>query len=177
MVLKISDSMMGRQISTLCKPDRINLIMIICNHCPYVLFRMPAISQLVKDYRDRVNIIAVNSNNASPTTEDSNPQDAPEYMPEFKEKYDLQCDYIFDEDQSIAREFGAVCTPEFYVTDCKQTIVYHGELDPSHTSNELMPTGSSLRHALDLTLVNKPINWTPNPSFGCSVKWKYNEKS
>ena len=61
---------------------------------------------------------------------------------------------------------------DFNVVDRDGIIVYHGELDPSHTSNDLMPTGSSLRHALDLTLVDKPINWVPNPSFGCSVKWK-----
>lgn len=159
--------MMNKQAFYPAVPGKINLIMIICNHCPYVLFRMPAISQLVKDYQDRVNIVAVNSNDSSKYTED-----APELMPEFKEKYDLQCEYIYDADQSIATAYGAVCTPEFYVVDADGIIVYHGELDPAHTSNDLMPTGSSLRHALDLTLVNKPINWEPNPSFGCSVKWQ-----
>lgn len=172
MVLKTSDNMIGKQAFYPAIEGRVNLIMIICNHCPYVLFRMPQISQLVKDYKDRVNIVAINSNDASPTTEDSHPEDAPEFMPAFVEKYDLQCEYIFDEDQSIATAYGAVCTPEFYVTDENGIIVYHGELDPSHTSNDLMPTGSSLRHALDLTLVNKPIDWVPSPSFGCSVKWK-----
>ena len=175
MVLKTSDSMIGQRVEYLVKPDVVNLIMIICNHCPYVLFRMPAISKLVKDYRHDVNIVAVNSNDAGPETDDSHPEDAPELMPAFVEKWDLQCPYIFDEDQSIARAFGAVCTPEFYVTDRKQTIVYHGELDPSHTSNHMVPNGSSLRHALDLTLIGKPIGWEPNPSFGCSVKWKPDE--
>ena len=172
MSLEISNSMIGERVINLVKPGQLNLIMIICNHCPYVLFRMPAISQLVKDYKDRVNIVAVNSNDASPTTDDSSPEDAPELMTAFTEQWDLECAYVFDEDQSIAQEYGAVCTPEFYVVNEDGIIVYHGELDPSHTSNELMPTGSSLRHALDLTLIDKPITWEPNPSFGCSVKWK-----
>lgn len=167
MVLKTSDSMMGHRITRLSHPGKISLVMIICNHCPYVLFRMPAISQIVKDYKDSVHCIAVNSNASDKYTED-----APELMPAFVEKYDLQCPYIYDDDQSIAKAYGAVCTPEFYVVDKEGVIVYHGELDPSHTSNDLMPTGSSLRHALDLTLVGKPITWSPNPSFGCSVKWK-----
>lgn len=171
-MLVTSNSMMGERPTQLIKSDKVNLIMIICNHCPYVLFRMPAISHLVKDYKDQVNIIAVNSNDASPTTDDSSMEDAPELMPAFIERWDLQCEYVFDEDQSIARAYDAVCTPEFYVVNEFGIIVYHGELDPSHTSNRLMPTGSSVRHALDLTLVGKPINWTPNPSFGCSVKWK-----
>lgn len=173
MVLSISDSMTSKMAPVEWQGlGEVNLVMIICNHCPYVLFRMNAISQLVKDYKDRVNIIAVNSNDYSPNTDDSNIEDSPEFMPAFVKKYDLQCDYIFDEDQSIARDFGAICTPEFYVIDKKGIIVYHGEFDPSHTSNDLEPTGSSLRHALDLTLVNKPITWDPNPSFGCSIKWK-----
>jgi thiol-disulfide isomerase/thioredoxin len=174
MVLKTSDSMIGKTARYIgnMEEGEVCLVMIICNHCPYVLFRMPQISQLVKDYKDSVRIVAVNSNDASPTTEDSHPEDAPEFMPEFIEEWDLQCDYIFDEDQSIAKDYGAVCTPEFYVVDREGIIVYHGELDPSHISNRLMPTGSSLRHAIDLALVNKTIDWDPNPSFGCSVKWK-----
>lgn len=174
MVLKVSENMIGERprLVGAMKEGEVNLLMIICNHCPYVLFRMAAISSLVRDYKDIVNIVAVNSNDASPDTEDSNPQDAPEFMPEFVEKYDLECEYIFDEDQSIAKDYGAVCTPEFYLMDKDGVIVYHGELDPSHTSNDLMPSGSSLRHAIDLTLAGKQINWDPNPSFGCSVKWK-----
>lgn len=175
MSLETSDNMIGKQAFYPAVEGQVNLIMIICNHCPYVLFRMPAISKLVKDYKHDVNIVAVNSNDASPETDDSNPEDAPEHMPAFVEKWDLQCPYIFDEDQSIAIAYGAVCTPEFYVTDKNGIIVYHGELDPSHTSNNMVPNGSSLRHALDLTLTNKPINWAPNPSFGCSIKWKNNE--
>lgn len=167
MVLSVSDSMMGKQAFYPAEQGEVNLVMIICNHCPYVLFRMPAISQLVKDYRDRVRCFAINSNDHSRYAED-----APELMPEFQEKWDLQCDYIHDSDQDIARAYGAVCTPEFYVVDRDGVIVYHGELDPAHTSNDLVPTGSSLRHALDLTLAGKPITWEPNPSFGCSVKWR-----
>jgi len=146
--------------------ERVNLIMIICNHCPYVLYRMPAISQLVKDYKDRINIVAVNSNDSA-----DYPQDAPEHMPEFKEKWDLQCDYIYDADQSIARSLNAECTPEFYVINDGK-IHYHGELDPAHTTNDLMPSGSVLRHAIDLALVGKDVNWYVHGSFGCSVKWK-----
>lgn len=174
MVLKTSDNQIGKSARLIGNMEigKPSLVMIICNHCPYVTFRMPAISQLVKDYKDKFVIVAVNSNDASPNTEDSKLEDAPEFMPDFVKRWDLQCDYIFDEDQSIAKDYGAVCTPEFYVINHAGIIVYHGELDPSHTANSLLPTGSSLRHALDLTLVNKTIEWEPNPSFGCSVKWK-----
>lgn len=174
MVLRTSDNMVGRTARYFgpMRHQEVNLVMIICNHCPYVLFRMPAISQLVRDYRELAQIVAVNSNDHTPDTPDSKAEDSPDLMPAFVERWDLRCDYIYDADQSIARDYGALCTPEFYVVGRDGVIAYHGELDPSHTSNRLTPTGSSLRHALDLVLAGKHISWTPNPSFGCSVKWR-----
>ena len=171
-MLLTSDNMTGKSAFFFdqMKKDKVNLIMIICNHCPYVLFRMKAISKLVDDYKDIINIVAVSSNDPGP-----HPEDHPDTMPVFKTLHKLHCDYIYDADQSIAKAYQAVCTPEFYVINKNGIITYHGEFDPSHTSNNLMPTGSSLRHAIDLTLVEKEINWTINSSFGCSIKWKNNE--
>ena len=169
MVLMVSENEIGKsayQFNQLVIGN-INLVMIICNHCPYVIYRMTAISLLVIDYKDQVNCIAVNPNDAGRHSEDH-----PDLMPAFKEKWNLQCEYIYDGDQSIAHNYNAVCTPEFYVIDAENKIQYHGELDPSHTTNNLAPTGSSLRHALDLVLTGEPISWEPNPSFGCSIKWK-----
>tara|TARA_B100001778_G_scaffold332509_1_gene338979 strand:- start:6249 stop:6761 length:513 start_codon:yes stop_codon:yes gene_type:complete len=169
MVLKTSESAVGSNAEYYIgsmQPDQINLLMIICNHCPYVLYRMPAISQLVKDYKDKINCVAVNSNDST-----DYPEDAPELMPAFKEKWDLQCDYIYDEDHKVAKSYGAVCTPEFFLIK-NGTIIYHGELDPAHTSNDLASTGSSLRLAIEHSLIDRDIDWQYNSSFGCSIKWK-----
>lgn len=169
MVLKISESAVGSNVENYVgpmQPDQINLLMIICNHCPYVIYRMPAISQLVKDYKDKINCVAVNSNDSV-----DYPEDAPELMPAFKEKWDLQCEYIYDQDQTIAKSYNAVCTPEFYLIN-NGIVIYHGELDPAHTSNDLSSTGSSLRLAIDYTLAGRTIDWNYNSSFGCSIKWK-----
>lgn len=169
MVLEISKSQVGTKAKSFdqFEQGQINLIMFICNHCPYVKFRMPAISKLVNDYKDQVNIIAFNSNDSK-----EYPEDAPEHMPAFAEKWKLNCQYIFDNEQNVAKQYNVICTPEFFIVNKKGMIVYHGELDPAHTSNNLIPSGSSLRHALDLTLIEKDISWVQNPSFGCSIKWK-----
>ena len=169
MVLKTSESMVGSNAEYYVgpmRPDQINLLMVICNHCPYVLYRMPTISQIVKDYKDKINCVAVNSNDST-----DYPEDAPELMPAFKEKWDLQCDYIYDQDHIVAKSYGAVCTPEFFLIK-NGTIIYHGELDPAHTSNDLASTGSSLRLAIEYALVDRDIDWKYNSSFGCSIKWK-----
>ena len=169
MVLKVSDNMVGKAALPIGDmiPGAPALVMIICNHCPYVLYRIPAIVNLVNEYKDRFIITAVNSNDHT-----RYPDDAPEMMEPTKRGWGLDCQYIYDEDQSIAKAYGAVCTAEFYVINREIQIVYHGELDPSHTSNDLPSSGSSLRHAMDLVLADKPITWDINPSFGCSVKWK-----
>ena len=74
MLLK-SENMIGKspRFFANMEKDKINVVMIICNHCPYVLFRMNAISQFVSDYKDIVKITAVNSNDHSPDTPDSKP--------------------------------------------------------------------------------------------------------
>lgn len=153
------------------KPKQVNLLMFICNHCPYVRYRMPAITQLVREYKDVVNIVAINSNDSTPGIEDRYIEDAPEYMPLFKQKHGLECDYIYDKDQTIAKAYSIECTPEFIIVDRKGLIAYHGEFDPSRKTNELIPSGSTLKHALDLVLIDQPITWKQQPSFGCSIKW------
>lgn len=153
------------------KHGQVNLLMFICNHCPYVRYRMPAIAQLVREYKDVVNIVAINSNDSTPGIEDVYIEDAPEYMPLFKQKYGLECEYIYDKDQQLAKAYNIECTPEFVVVDKNNVIAYHGEFDPSRKTNELTPSGSTLKHALDLILINQPITWVQKPSFGCSIKW------
>lgn len=153
------------------KHGQVNLLMFICNHCPYVGFRMPAIAQLVREYKDVVNIVAINSNDSTLGVEDRYIEDAPEYMPRFKERHGLECEYIYDKDQQIAKAYSIECTPEFVVVDKNRIVAYHGELDPSRKSNNLIPSGSTLKHALDLILTNQSITWVQQPSFGCSIKW------
>ena len=165
MALLESQGMVGkkaRMIGPLVEGE-VGLVMFICNHCPFVKERMEAIAAISRDYKDRVNMVCVNSND--------HPEDIPELMPAFAGEWGLKCKYMFDADQTIAKDYGAVCTPEFYVVDKDGIIVYHGELDPSHKKNGLKPSGSSLRHALELTIAERKIDWTVTPSFGCSIKW------
>ena len=65
-MLLTSENMIGKKAHPIDDVKGVRLVMIICNHCPYVLFRMPAISKIVKEYNDIVHCIAVNSNDASP---------------------------------------------------------------------------------------------------------------
>jgi hypothetical protein len=80
--------------------------------------------------------------------------------------------YLYDESQDVARAYQAACTPDFFLFDGDNTLVYRGQLDDSRPSNGLPVTGSDLRAALDAVLAGKPVAPEQKPSIGCNIKWK-----
>jgi len=80
--------------------------------------------------------------------------------------------YLIDADQSVARSYSAACTPDIYVFDADQLLVYRGQFDDSRPSNDAPNDGRDLRAALDAILEGKPVSEIQKPSIGCSIKWK-----
>ncbi len=147
--------------------DKPSLIMFICNHCPYVIHYHDEIVRLEADYAESINIIAISSNDII-----SHPQDNPNKMKEMWNSLDLSFPYLFDETQEIARKYKAECTPEFYLFDSNQKLVYRGRLDESSPGSDQVPSGKDLRTAIDNLQNNKPISDEQFPSMGCNIKWK-----
>ena len=144
------------------------LIMFLCRHCPYVKHVEQTIAKIGKDYRDKkLGIIAISSND--PTTY---PDDAPDRLKEMAQRLDFQFPYCFDETQEVAKSYKAACTPDFYVFDAQQRLVYRGQLDDSRPGNNKPVTGRDLRAAIDAVLSGKPVAPDQKPSIGCSIKWK-----
>jgi len=140
------------------------LVMFICNHCPFVVHVKEELKRLYADYQNRkIGFVAINSNDA-----DAYPDDAPERMP--GENYPFP--YLFDTDQSVAKSFSAACTPDFFLFDDQNKLVYRGQLDGSRPGNSALPNGKDLRNALDTLLSGNPISETQHPSMGCNIKWK-----
>lgn len=79
--------------------------------------------------------------------------------------------YLYDESQTVAKSFGAVCTPDIFVFNKDRKLTYRGRFDDSW-KNPQQVTREELRTALFETLENKPISFEPIPSMGCSIKWK-----
>ena len=144
-----------------------SLIMFICNHCPYVIHYHDEIIRLEKDYAENINMVAISSNDII-----SHPQDDPHRMKEMWNSLGLSFPYLFDETQEIARKYKAECTPEFYLFDLNQKLVYRGRMDESSPGSEKAPTGNDLRTAIDNLQSNKPISEEQLPSMGCNIKWK-----
>ena len=79
--------------------------------------------------------------------------------------------YLYDADQSVAKAYRAACTPDFFIFDGDQRLVYRGQMDDSRPKTDRPLTGRDLREALDHLLVGKPISSVQKPSIGCNIKW------
>ncbi|HZR15960.1 MAG TPA: thioredoxin family protein [Verrucomicrobiae bacterium] len=144
------------------------MIVFMCNHCPYVKHLRGGLSQLAREYLPLgIGIIGINSNDV-----DHYPADSPEKMAEEAKSAGYLFPYLYDETQAVAKAYRAACTPDFYVFDQNQALVYRGQFDDSRPGNGLPVTGKDLRAALDALLAGKPVSPQQKPSIGCNIKWK-----
>lgn len=159
----------GREVSLSDFSDaRALLVIFMCNHCPYVKHVASEIQRVAMDYMPQgVAVVGINSNDAS-----KHPGDSPEQMVHEAEQRGYPFPYLFDEDQAVAKAYGAACTPDFFLFDKNQQLAYRGQLDGSRPKNDTPLTGSDLRAALDAVLSGKEIPQPQRPSIGCNIKWK-----
>jgi peroxiredoxin len=144
------------------------LVAFICNHCPYVKHVAPAFAELAKEYQTKgVGVVAVNSNDY-----EGYPDDSPAKMKEEIAARGYVFPYLVDESQQTAKAYRAACTPDFYLFDADQKLVYRGQLDGSRPGNNLPVTGADLRAALDAVLAGRPVAKDQRPSIGCNIKWR-----
>ncbi len=145
------------------------VVMFICNHCPYVKHVNEELVRVAGDYMPKgIGFVAISSNDIT-----RYPDDAPGKMKETAEKLGYPFPYLYDETQETARAYQAACTPDFFVFDAGNKLVYRGQLDDSRPGNDIPVTGKDLRRALDLLLEGKSIpEEEQKPSIGCSIKWK-----
>ena len=144
------------------------LVMFICNHCPYVVHIRAELVRFVKEYQSKgFGVIAISSNDAS-----SYPGDSPSRMQMESAQHGYSFPYLYDEDQTIAKAYQAICTPDFYLFDSARTLVYRGQFDASRPNNGVPITGEDLRAACDALLYGSTISSLQYPSVGCSIKWK-----
>jgi peroxiredoxin len=144
------------------------LVVFMCNHCPYVKHLRAGLAQLARDYQPRgVAIVGINSNDVA-----NYPEDNPARMKEEVKSAGYLFPYLYDEAQVVAKAYRAACTPDLYLFDKNQKLVYRGQFDDSRPGNGIPVTGKDLRAALDAVLAGKPVPPEQKPSIGCNIKWK-----
>ncbi len=144
------------------------VVMFICNHCPYVIHVNEEINRIVKDYKDKgIGFVGISSNDV-----ENYPQDSPEKMKAHAELTGYDFPYLYDESQEVARAYDAACTPDFYLFNAANDLVYRGQIDGSRPNSGIPLTGEDLRKAIDTMLEGKDISHLQRPSAGCNIKWK-----
>ena len=143
------------------------LIAFICNHCPYV---QAIVDRFVEDahalQQEGVGVIAINSNDYQYV-----PADSPSKMKLFAEQHQFSFPYLVDEDQSVGRAYGAVCTPDFFGFNAKGQLQYRGRLDDARMGS-VTDREPELLNALRQIAATDTGPELQHPSMGCSIKWR-----
>jgi Peroxiredoxin len=142
------------------------LVAFICAHCPYVVHVRDEIVRIARDHPSLA-VVAISSNDAV-----KYPEDGPDGLREMAVSCGFPFPLLYDESQEVARAYTAACTPDFFLFDAGRKLTYRGRLDDSTPGNGRPVTGADLRAAIEATLAGRAPAGTPQPSLGCSIKWK-----
>ena len=157
-VIQVSDYALGKKGL---------LIAFTCNHCPYAKAVWPRIIRLGRyALENDVNVLAIN-----PNINPNYPDDSPDEMRKKIKEWGIPFPYLIDNTQKTAREFKAQCTPDIYLFDASQKLVYHGRVD-DNWQDESKVTKEELKEAIENLIFGKPITEKQIPSIGCSIKWR-----
>jgi peroxiredoxin len=153
--------------SAVLKIARALIVVFTCNHCPYAQAWQDRLTQIVHDYDPQgVHMLAISSNDAV-----RYPADSFEKMAEYAQQKRFVFPYLYDEDQTVARAYGAERTPELFIFDAAGVLCYHGAPDDNY-DDELAVKHHYAREALDDILAGRVVRMPETPPVGCSIKWK-----
>ena len=146
---------------------KILVVIVSCNHCPYVVAYEERIVALSREYKPKgVAVVAINANDVGRYPDDGMPA-----MVARAELRGFDFPYLRDDPQDVVRALGARFTPEVFVFDSARALRYHGRIDDNYRdpSNVKSP---DLKRALDALLAGGAPPATETSPVGCSIKWK-----
>jgi hypothetical protein len=147
------------------------LICFLSVHCPYVVNQHAALTALGADLMAMgVGMAAISSNDATHAA-----SDGPDGIAQLagSDGPFSTFPFLYDDSQDVAKAYFAVCTPDFYLLDAEDKLVYRGRLDGSTPGNSVPVDGSDMRAAVQAMAEGMRISEVSiKPSMGCSIKWK-----
>lgn len=163
----------------------LTVVMFLCNHCPYVQAYIPRLIELQEQFKPSpagpghpgtpgtpgapgtgARFLGICSNDAA-----TYPLDSFENMKIYAKQWGLNFPYLRDEDQSVARAYGAERTPEIFVLDPRGVCRYEGGIDDNY-QDPAKVTQRPLRDALETLLAGRPVRVPQSYAIGCTIKWK-----
>lgn len=144
------------------------LLMFICNHCPYVqAIRDRLVSDVLDLQQAGIGVAAISSNDAA-----AYPQDGFDRMQVQAREWRFGFPYLHDASQTVARCYGAVCTPDFFGYDAEGRLAYRGRLDGAARGPRPPGMARELVDAMLCVAAGQRPAGRQQPSIGCSIKWK-----
>ena len=146
---------------------KVLVIFFTCNHCPYVTGSDEVTRKTAEKFAAQgVKFVGINSNSRHTYEEDSF-----ENMVKRMEQYKFPWVYLYDDTQTIARAYGALRTPHFFVFNEERKLVYTGRgVDNPRDTSKM--TVNDLENALEELLAGKEITTAATNPIGCNVKWE-----
>jgi peroxiredoxin len=143
------------------------VIFFSCNHCPYVIGSDEVTRKTAEHFKKHgIQFVAINSNSA-----ESKPNDSFLPMVERMEQHKFPWVYLYDPSQEVAKKYGALRTPHFYVFDKKRKLIYCGRgVDSPRDASKI--TVNDLENALSECVAGKTILKPLTNPIGCNVKWQ-----
>ena len=149
------------------KGENGTLIMFICNHCPYVKAVIKDIVQDVKFLESLgIKSTAIMSNDVK-----NYPEDSFKNMISFSKLHNFSFPYVIDDTQKVAKEYGAVCTPDFFGYNKNLELQYRGRISELKDLKPITKGDSDLKVAMKLVATTGKGPDKQVPSMGCSIKW------
>ena len=149
------------------KGENGTLVMFICNHCPYV---KGIIKNLVDDVKFLeglgIKSVGIMSNDVK-----NYPEDSFENMISFSKLHGFTFPYLIDETQQVAKEYAAVCTPDFFGYNKNLELQYRGRIRELKNLKPIRTGDSDLKSAMKSVAKSGKGPTNQVPSMGCSIKW------
>lgn len=142
------------------------LVVFLSTECPYVMATQARIQAYAAKYAGRVAVFGINANDV-----DAHAKESLADMQAQAKGQGFTFAYLKDAPQIVARAFGAVCTPDFFLFDGTRKLIYRGRMDDSWRDPAKV-TARDLESATEALLAGRPIPQDQIPSRGCSIKWK-----
>lgn len=149
------------------KGEKGTLIMFICNHCPYV---KAIIKDLVNDVKF-LEGLGIKSAGIMSNDVKNHPDDSFENMISFSKLHNFSFPYLIDEKQNVAKEYGAVCTPDFFGYNKNLELQYRGRIRELKDLKPVRDDDSDLKIAMKLVAETGKGPKNQIPSMGCNIKW------
>ena len=143
------------------------VVMFICNHCPYV-------KAIIKDLvNDTNNLMKIGINSVAIMSNDTKnyPEDSFENMKLFAKENNFNFPYLIDETQQVARNYKAVCTPDFFGYNNEKKLQYRGRISELKELKPVRSGNSELYEAMKMVSETQKGPKEQIPSMGCNIKW------